>query len=118
MASTSSPRISVLTMKVLPEGNLRAIASVQIGPLIIHGCRLVQQENQAAWTSAPQNEWTDSEGKKRYRSMLEWPREWGEAITEAIASEMHDHPAGIKSVTAATPLSREVQSRARVGSKT
>ncbi len=117
MASSIPPRVGVLAVKVLTEGNLRAIATIQIGPLVIHGCRRVQQQGQAAWTSAPQSEWTDSEGKKRYRSMLEWPREWGEAITKAIASEMQEHPAGIKSVTAATPLGREVQSRAGVGGK-
>ena len=115
MTSTSSPRVGILSVKVLTEGSLRAIATVQIGPLVIHGCRLVQQQGQSAWTSAPQSEWTDSEGKKRYRSMLEWPREWGEAITEGISIEMQSHPAGIKNITAATPLGQEVMDRAGIG---
>ena len=109
------PRVNVLTVKTLTEGNLRAIASVQIGPLVIHGCRVVQQPGQAAWTSAPQSEWTDAAGKKKYKSILEWPREWGQAITQAIEAELKDHPEGTRRMEAATPLGREVQQKAGVG---
>ena len=35
-------------------GNLRAFADVKIGPLVVTGCRVVQQPGQAAWVSMPQ----------------------------------------------------------------
>ena len=48
---------SVTCLSVRPvktPGNLRAFADVQIGPLVVTGCRVVQQPGQAAWVSMPQ----------------------------------------------------------------
>lgn len=48
---------SVTCLQIRPvktQGNLRAFADVQIGPLVVTGCRVVQQPNQAAWVSMPQ----------------------------------------------------------------
>lgn len=40
--------------RVKTPGNLRAFADVQIGPLVVTGCRVVQQPGQAAWVAMPQ----------------------------------------------------------------
>ena len=48
---------SVTCLQIRPvktPGNLRAFADVQIGPLVVTGCRVVQQPGQAAWVSMPQ----------------------------------------------------------------
>ena len=47
-------RVSVVRLTPTPRaGNLRALATVKIGPLVIHGCRVVQQPGQSAWVSMP-----------------------------------------------------------------
>lgn len=49
--------LSVTCLQIRPvktPGNLRAFADVQIGPLVVTGCRVVQQPGQAAWVSMPQ----------------------------------------------------------------
>ena len=48
---------SVTCLQIRPvktPGNLRAFADVQLGPLVITGCRVIQQVGQAAWVSMPQ----------------------------------------------------------------
>lgn len=35
-------------------GNLRAFADVKIGPLVVTGCRVIQQPGQRPWVSMPQ----------------------------------------------------------------
>lgn len=48
---------SVTCLQIRPvktPGNLRAFADVQIGPLVVTGCRVIQQPGQAAWVSMPQ----------------------------------------------------------------
>lgn len=48
---------SVTCLQIRPvktPGNLRAFADVQLGPLVITGCRVVQQPGQAAWVAMPQ----------------------------------------------------------------
>ena len=50
-------RVAVLKLTPTPgAGNLRALATVQIGPLVIHGCRVVQQPGQKPWVSMPQRQ--------------------------------------------------------------
>ena len=49
--------LSVTCLAVKPvktPGNLRAFADVQIGPLVVTGCRVIQQPGQRPWVSMPQ----------------------------------------------------------------
>jgi DNA-binding cell septation regulator SpoVG len=47
-------RVNLVKLTPTPNaGNLRALATVKIGPLIIHGCRVIQQPGQSAWVSMP-----------------------------------------------------------------
>lgn len=60
--SISRDGLSVTVLAVKPvktPGNLRAFADVQIGPLVVTGCRIVQQPGQAAWVSMPQAQAAD-----------------------------------------------------------
>ena len=53
---------SVTCLSIRPvktPGNLRAFADVQVGPLVVTGCRIVQQPGQAAWVSMPQTQSAD-----------------------------------------------------------
>lgn len=46
----------VAVLNIIPtrnSGNLRALATVKIGPLTIYGCRVVQQSGQTPWVSMP-----------------------------------------------------------------
>lgn len=54
--------LSVTVIKVTPvptPGNLRAFADVQIGPLVVTGCRVIQQPGQRPWVSMPQTQADD-----------------------------------------------------------
>ena len=54
--------LSVTVIKVTPTpepGNLRALADVQIGPLVIHSCRVIQQPGQRPWVAMPQTQAPD-----------------------------------------------------------
>ena len=52
--------VTVLSLKpVKTPGNLRALADLKIGPLIILGCRVIQQPGQRPWVSMPQTQADD-----------------------------------------------------------
>ena len=79
------PAFSVVGIILLPSaGNLRCFASVKIGPLTVHKFRLIQQAGQSAWVSPPQEDWTDAQGTKRWKSLLEIPDKWKEPLTRAV----------------------------------
>lgn len=44
---------------VVNAGNLRALATVRIGPITLPGFRVIQQPGQRAWVSAPQEKGAD-----------------------------------------------------------
>jgi DNA-binding cell septation regulator SpoVG len=80
-------RVSVERITPVQDaGNLRALATVRVGPITIHGFRVVQQTRQRAWVSVPQrqdkegNYWPqvslDEELKDRVRSVVleEWSK--------------------------------------------
>jgi DNA-binding cell septation regulator SpoVG len=47
--------IEVLEIRRLPDtGNLKGFAKVRLGPVVIHGCRVIQQPGQKAWVALPQ----------------------------------------------------------------
>ena len=54
--------LSVTVIKVTPvrtPGNLRALADICIGPLVIHSCRVIQQPGQRPWVAMPQTQAAD-----------------------------------------------------------
>ena len=65
------------------SGNLRAYASVKIGPLIIHKLKLIKQPGQKAYVSPPQFEYF-ANGRVNYTPVLKWPEEWHQSIFDAV----------------------------------
>lgn len=66
------------------KGTLKAFFSVQIaGKVIIHDCRIVQQEGQKPWASLPQSEYTNKDGKKVYRPIVELPDAWRRTFSDS-----------------------------------
>lgn len=111
-----TPRIEVIALKPLENaGNLRALADVKTGPLIVHKCRFIQQPGQRAFLAPPQEMWEDQGGKKHYTPLVTFPVEWRDALTAAVGQALNDFPEGIKSLEAATPFGREVQRQAGIG---
>lgn len=110
------PRVEVLELKPLTNaGNLRALADLKIGPLIVHKTRYIAQPGQRAFLAPPQEVWEDQAGKKRYTPLVTFPVEWRDVLTEAVAQALSEYPEGIRRIEAATPLGREVQPRAGLG---
>lgn len=48
--------ITVLQVRRMEMGNLRALIDVRVGPFTIKGVRVVQQDGQAAWVTLPQQQ--------------------------------------------------------------
>lgn len=83
--TSKKPTVKVVSVRMVSNrGNLRALASVQIGPLQIHDFRVIQQEGQRAYVSAPQLEWKDGQGRSQYKPLLSYPESWKDAISEAV----------------------------------
>ena len=50
-------QIEVLSMRAITgAGNLRGLVTVRLGALVIHGWRVIQQPDQRAWVSVPQQQ--------------------------------------------------------------
>ena len=78
------PKIRVVALRTLPDGNVRAFVSVKIGPIVLHGFKVVQQPGQRAYVSLPQVEYNDASGKRRFSPLLELPDTWKNALQVAI----------------------------------
>ncbi len=77
-------RIAVEQIReVKGKGNLRAMADVRVGRMLIRGCRVVQEEGKAAWVSMPVISW-EEDGETRYKTMLELPPDWKKAVSDAV----------------------------------
>jgi DNA-binding cell septation regulator SpoVG len=46
--------IEVLEVRRVDAGNLKAFATVELGCVILHGCRVIQQDGQRPWVPLPQ----------------------------------------------------------------
>ena len=81
--------ITILTLEPQPDfGSLRAFVSVRMGPaLIIHKCRVVQQEGKRAWAGMPQESWKDPSGQRQYRQLVELSGGLKERVLQAILAE-------------------------------
>jgi len=63
--------IEIVALKPLTnKGNLKAFASIRLGGVIIHDCRILQQPNQRPWVSLPQREF-ERDGQKKYSAVVE-----------------------------------------------
>lgn len=88
MSNPYLDRVTVLAIRPIDKGNLKAFAEIQLGEtMIISGCRIIQKPGQRAYVAFPQNE---SNGKfypvvtavdKRFKEAVEEKvlRAWREA---------------------------------------
>lgn len=57
MSNPYLDRVTVVSIRPIDKGNLRAFAEIQLGEtMIISGCRIIQQPGQRAYVAFPQNE--------------------------------------------------------------
>jgi DNA-binding cell septation regulator SpoVG len=81
-------RIEVLTLVAAGPGNLKALASVRIGPsLVVHKCRVIQQPGQRAWVSMPQECWDGEDGRAHYTALVELSGTLRTRVEAAILQE-------------------------------
>jgi DNA-binding cell septation regulator SpoVG len=72
MVSATVASIEVIALSAVSAGNLKALASVRIGPsLVVHKCRVIQQPGRRAWVGMPQERWEGTDGKPRYTALVE-----------------------------------------------
>jgi DNA-binding cell septation regulator SpoVG len=73
--------IEVVAIRPLPAaGNLKAFASVRLGDVTIHDCRVIQQPGQRAWVSMSQREYTTDDRERRFSVIVE--------LTDALKKEV------------------------------
>ncbi len=71
-------------------GALKAYVSVKVGPLTIHDFRIIEQPGPDAWVSVPQKAWTTAQGERKYSPLLDLPKEWKAALTNAVIAAWQD----------------------------
>ncbi len=77
MFSIDAPTVGSNTVKVLQikpfarEGAIKAIVTICVSGITIHGCKVVQQEGKQAWLAFPQTEFTARDGVKKYNPVVE-----------------------------------------------
>lgn len=110
-----NPTVTVVANLVVDQGNLRSLADVQLGPLVIRKVRLIQQPGQAPWVSPPQDSWTDAQGQRRFTTLVKWPPEWGQAILDAVLLSLEEHPEGFSPQDTQATFGEEVRRKAGIG---
>ena len=89
LPQTTEPRnahVEVVSIKPLAvTGPLRAFASVRLGGVIIHDCRIVQQPGQKAWVSLPQREYLH-DGQKKYVAIVELSESLKRELSQIVLS--------------------------------
>ena len=68
-----SPFVVERITRLDTSGNVKAFVDISIGgKLTISGYRVIQQQGQRAYVAAPQQEYTDRAGQKRYYPVVIW----------------------------------------------
>ena len=82
-------KVTILEIKDVTEpgcktpGNLRAYATIQIGPLVVYRVKLIKQPGQKAYVAPPQFEYF-ANGRVNFTPVLKWPDEWKQPIFDAV----------------------------------
>ena len=72
---------------VTSAGNVRAFVTVRLGGVTIHGCKIVQQQGQAAWLAMPDRSYPDASGKQRWAAVVELSPELRRRVSDVITAE-------------------------------
>ena len=89
--------VSIDHLKLNKEGCLKAFVDITFSnDLRVNGCRIIQEPGKAAWLAAPQIEWIDDTGKKRYRPLVRLPKDWHEAAQTAALAALREATGEVK----------------------
>ena len=76
-------QIKVIAIRPVNAGNLRAFANIEYGDIEIHGMRIIQQDDQAAYVMWPQTE-NMKDGKKVYWPVIKSTPEVRQPVQDAV----------------------------------
>jgi len=78
-------KIEIIELKKLNgDSNLKAICDFRLGDSEFYSWRVIQQPDQQAWVSSPQECWTDDAGKKHYKPYIKLSKELSKIVSDAI----------------------------------
>ena len=84
------PPFEVVELTPVQTGNLLAFVSVRIGreptAITVHKCRWIRQPGQVPFFLPPQEFWDGDDGKRRYKTLFEFPKAWRQPLTNAVVA--------------------------------
>jgi DNA-binding cell septation regulator SpoVG len=86
--------VELISIKPIHKGSLKGFAAVSIArKIVIHSCRIIQQDGQQAWVSMPQQEVPSTSGKAKYYPIVEIKDEaLKQQITDVILASYVPQP--------------------------
>ena len=97
-----SPDVHIVELRAINNGNLKGFATIKIGPLTVCDFRVIAQPGQRAYVSAPQIEYYDADGRRKYKPLCKYPTSWQAAIGAAILAALDEQfgvPSGVREVS-------------------
>ena len=80
----SNPSIEIIKVTKLKDtGCLRALVDFKLGESEFYSWRIIQQDNQDAWVSSPQESW-EADGQKHYKPLIKFNKDLMALVSEAI----------------------------------
>jgi hypothetical protein len=80
-------KVEIISIKHCESGlgNVKAFATIKIGPLIINDFKVVQQPGYRSYVASPQTSYVNKHtGKIVYKNLLVYPDDWKEQINTAV----------------------------------
>lgn len=92
MNEIKTPKIKVLRISISSENSHRASAVVRIGPLVIHGFRVIKQnpDDEPIVVGPMWERERRGVSGKMYFPVLQYPTSWHKAISEAVLAAWID----------------------------
>jgi len=88
------PDFVIVALMPVETGNLLAFVSVRIGrqpsAMTVHKWRLVRHGDRDILT-APQENWQDDDGQRRYKTLFEFPKSWRQPLADVVIAAWREH---------------------------
>jgi DNA-binding cell septation regulator SpoVG len=65
-------------------GTIKAFVDVGVGGVTLRDCKVVMQDGQKSWVAMPSSSWTGSDGKVRWRQLVELSPALRDRVSEAV----------------------------------
>lgn len=88
------PLIRCDNLRPVGRGALLALIDVCIGPLKVLDCRLLCDGDKHPCVSGPQAIWTSDTGERRFKTLLEFPKAYRQAVVASVWSAWETHTNG------------------------